>query len=91
MTKNSQKKAVALKYRPEKDKAPTITAKGSGNVAQKIIEIAEKNGIPIKDDPDLVEVLSKLDINESIPESIYVVVAELLAFAYSLNRKKKPV
>jgi len=91
MTKNSQKKAVALKYRPEKDSAPTVTAKGSGNVAQKIIEIAEKNGIPIKDDPDLVEVLSKLDINEAIPASIYVVVAELLAFAYALNRKNKPV
>jgi flagellar biosynthesis protein len=91
MTKNSQKKAVALKYRPEKDSAPTVTAKGSGNVAQKIIEIAEKNGIPIKDDPDLVEVLSKLDINEAIPASVYVVVAELLAFAYALNRKNKPV
>lgn len=91
MTKNSQKKAVALKYRPEKDNAPTVTAKGSGNVAQKIIEIAEKNGIPIKDDPDLVEVLSKLDINEAIPASVYVVVAELLAFAYALNRKNKPV
>lgn len=91
MTKKPQKKAVALKYRPEKDSAPTVTAKGSGNVAQKIIEIAEKNGIPIKDDPDLVEVLSKLDINEAIPASIYVVVAELLAFAYSLNRKNKPV
>ncbi len=91
MTKNSHKKAVALKYRPEENKAPSVTAKGSGNVAEKIIEIARKHGIPVKDDPDLIEVLSKLDINEEIPASVYIVVAELLAFAYSLNRKKKPV
>ena len=88
MMKNPQKKAVALNYRPEKDTAPKITAKGSGNVADKIIEIAKKHGIPVKDDPDLVEVLSKLDIREEIPVDVYVVVAELLAFAYSLNKKK---
>ena len=91
MTKNPQKKAVALKYQPEKDTSPKVTAKGSGNVADKIIEIARKHGIPVKDDPDLVEVLSKLDIKEEIPASVYLVVAELLAFAYSLNKKKKPV
>jgi flagellar biosynthesis protein len=87
MAKNPQKKAVALKYQPDKDNAPKITAKGSGNVAEKIIEIARKHGIPVKDDPDLVNVLSKLDIKEEIPASVYVVVAELLAFAYSLNKK----
>ena len=91
MAKNPQKKAVALKYQPDKDNAPKVTAKGSGNVAEKIIEIARKHGIPIKDDPDLVNVLSKLDIKEEIPASVYVVVAELLAFAYSLNKEKKPV
>ena len=87
MAKNPQKKAVALKYQPDKDNAPKVTAKGSGNVAEKIIEIARKHGIPVKDDPDLVNVLSKLDIKEEIPASVYVVVAELLAFAYSLNKK----
>ena len=87
MAKNPQKKAVALKYQPDKDNAPKVTAKGSGNVAEKIIEIARKHGIPIKDDPDLVNVLSKLDIKEEIPASVYVVVAELLAFAYSLNKE----
>jgi flagellar biosynthesis protein len=87
MKRNPQKKAVALTYQPEKDTAPKVTAKGVGNVAEKIIEIARKHGIPVKDDPDLVEVLSKLDIKEDIPASVYVVVAELLAFAYSLNKE----
>ncbi|HPA15562.1 MAG TPA: EscU/YscU/HrcU family type III secretion system export apparatus switch protein [Desulfobacterales bacterium] len=84
------KRAVALRYRPEKDAAPRVTAKGIGNVAEKIVEIAAQHGIPVKEDSDLVSVLSKLDIEEKIPPSVYIVVAELLAFVYSLNRKKRP-
>ena len=82
------KKAVALKYKPGQENAPKVTAKGIGSVAEKIIDIARKQGIPVKDDPDLVEVLSRLDLDEEIPPELYVIVAELLAFVYSLNRKK---
>jgi len=87
---NKSRKAVALKYRPEMDDAPRVTAKGQGRVAEHIIEMARSHGIPVKDDPDLVAVLSKLDIEAHIPASVYVVVAELLAFTYSLNRNKTP-
>ncbi|MBW2368705.1 MAG: EscU/YscU/HrcU family type III secretion system export apparatus switch protein [Deltaproteobacteria bacterium] len=87
---NKSRKAVALKYRPETDAAPKVTAKGQGRVAEHIIEMARSHGIPVKDDPDLVAVLSKLDIEAHIPASVYVVVAELLAFTYSLNRNKTP-
>ncbi|MBW1739624.1 MAG: EscU/YscU/HrcU family type III secretion system export apparatus switch protein [Deltaproteobacteria bacterium] len=83
-----QKKAVGLKYRPGEDNAPKVTAKGTGKIAEKIIEIARKHGIPVKDDPDLVEVLSRLDLEEEIPPELYVIIAELLAFVYNLNRKK---
>jgi flagellar biosynthesis protein len=89
--KKKQKKAVALTYRPEKDSAPKVAASGRGKVAERIIETAREYGIPVKDDPDLVEVLSRLDVSEEIPPSVYVVVAELLAFAYSVNGKKSPV
>lgn len=85
-----KRKAVALKYDKSEDKAPKVAAKGSGSVADKILEIAKLHGIPVKDDPDLIEVLSRLDINESVPPDIYVAVAELLAFVYSMNRKKEP-
>ncbi len=57
MDKKHQKKAVALKYDSETDSAPRVTAKGSGKIAQKIIELAQKHNIPIKDDPDLVNVI----------------------------------
>lgn len=89
--KKKQKKAVALIYRPPEDAAPKVAASGRGKVAEQIIETARSCGIPVKDDPDLVEVLSKLDIEEEIPPSVYVVVAELLAFAYSVNGKKAPL
>ncbi len=82
------KKAVALKYKPGDDHAPRITAKGTGRLAEKIIEMARKHGIPVKDDPDLVEVLSRLDLHDQIPPELYVVVAELLAFVYRLNKEK---
>ena len=84
-------RAIALRYRPDKDNAPKVVAKGAGCIAEKIIETARKHGIPVRDDPDLVEMLAKLDIAEEIPPSVYIVVAELLAFVYSINGKKRPV
>ncbi len=84
MKKNS---AVALKYRSATDRAPKVTARGMGKIAEKIIEIAKEHQIYIHEDPDLIEILSTLDINEEIPPDLYVVVAELLAFVYSLNQK----
>jgi len=83
-----QKKAAALRYKQGLDNAPKVTAKGRGKLAEKIIEMARQNGIPVKEDPDLVEVLSKLDLMEEIPPELYMVVAELLAYIYSLNNQK---
>jgi flagellar biosynthesis protein len=85
--KKTQKKAVALKYVPKVDRAPKITAKGSGLLAEKIIALAKENRIPIQEDPALVQILSQLDFYEEIPPSVYRVVAEILAFIYSMNNK----
>jgi flagellar biosynthesis protein len=81
--------AAALKYDPQEDTAPVMTAKGRGAIAEKIISIAKKNGIPIKEDPNLVQILSKLEIDEQIPPVLYKAVAEILAFVYSLNEKRR--
>jgi len=83
------KKAVALRYIQKLDRAPKVTAKGSGLLAQKIIELAQKHGVPIKEDPVLIQILSQLDFYQEIPPSIYVVVAEILAFVYSLNHRSQ--
>ncbi len=80
------KSAISLRYDLELAKAPKVTAKGRGEVAERIIALARKHDIPVKEDPDLVEILSYLDIGEEIPPSVYQVVAELLAFIYSVNK-----
>ncbi|MEE9258644.1 MAG: EscU/YscU/HrcU family type III secretion system export apparatus switch protein [Nitrospinaceae bacterium] len=81
------KSAVALKYRTDQDPAPKISAKGEGLVAERIIALAKENQVPIKEDPDLVQILSQVDINREVPASVYKVVAELLAFVYKMNQK----
>ena len=81
------KKAVALQYQPSEQNAPIVTAKGQGFIAEKIITMAKKRNIPIKDDPDLVQILSQIDLGEEIPASVYKVVAEIFAFIYHLNTR----
>ncbi len=78
-------KAAALKYEKYKDSAPKVVAKGKGYIAEKIIEIAKENNIPIKEDPDLIEMLYKLDIYDEIPEELYKVVAEIFAYIYKIS------
>ncbi|MCH8312826.1 MAG: EscU/YscU/HrcU family type III secretion system export apparatus switch protein [Nitrospinae bacterium] len=80
------KSAVSLRYKSSDDTAPKVTAKGKGLVAEKIISLALENNIPVQQDPDLVEVLSQMDINQEIPPTVYQVVAELLAFVYQMNK-----
>lgn len=86
---NKDKKAVSLKYERGKDAAPKVTAKGRGAVAEKILALAREHGVPIEKDTTMLEALYRLDINEEIPEDLYQIVAELLAFIYRMNSLKK--
>ena len=82
-------KAVALKYEPEKiDSAPYIVSKGEGEFAERIVEIAKKHGVIIREDRELVEFLSKLQINEQVPPELYELVSELLSFVYKLDEDR---
>lgn len=80
-----KKKAVAIKYKAVSQTAPTIAAKGAGLIAEKIIKIAKEHDIPIKEDADLVETLSQLDLDQEIPPELYAVIAEVLAWVYKVN------
>lgn len=75
----NQKTAVALSYEPE-DKAPKILAAGKGYVAEKILEVANQENIPVHKDEKLAGTLSKLEIGDYIPKELYGVVAEILVF-----------
>lgn len=86
--------AVALQYAG--DGAPRVTATGKGKVAEQILALAEENDIPLHEDPDLVTLLSRLDLGDEIPVELYVAVAQVLAFAYQVSgkdevMKKKPL
>jgi len=79
--------AISLKYSGGSNHAPKVTAKGQGWVAEKIIAMAEQQNIPIRKDKDLVALLEKIDVGREIPESLYKLVAELLAWVYQLNNE----
>ncbi len=89
MDKNKPKLAAAIKYDPKKHDAPVVAAKGSGLIAEKIISLAKKHSIPIREDAALVQVLARLDLDSQIPAELYRAVAEVLAFVYSLNERQR--
>lgn len=80
------KKAVALRYDTTKENAPKIVAKGKGESAESIIKIAQLHNLPIQKDEDLVELLSKVEIDHEIPEKLYIAVAEVFKFLYNITR-----
>ena len=80
-------KAVALSYNPEKDQAPVVVAQGRGYIAERIREVARESGVHLKEDSELVEYLMALDLYEEIPSELYAVIAEILAFIYSMDKK----
>lgn len=82
-------KAAALQYDKNKDAAPKLTAKGKGPIAEKILEIARENNIPIHRDEDLLEILETVEVDTEIPLEVYQVVAEIFSFLYQANQKRK--
>ncbi len=80
--------AVALHY--DGEGAPRVTAKGRGPVAEQILALAREHNVPIQQQPDLVRLLSKVDLGEEIPEALYVAVAEVIAFAFLVSGREPP-
>lgn len=78
------REAVALAYR-QTDAAPRVVARGKGLVAEEIIAKAREHGIYVHESPELVALLTQVDIDEHIPPQLYLAVAELLAWLYRLE------
>lgn len=87
MTKNSNPTTIAVALHYNEVDAPKITAKGQGDLAERILEIAKRNNIPLHEDRDLVTLLAKLELGDEIPELLYRAVAEIISFAYILSGK----
>lgn len=89
------KKAVALTYDEDKQNAPVIVASGMGYMAEKIVEIASENGVPVYEDDSLATVLTQLELGSEIPEELYQAVVDIYAYFlhFTLNgeeKKQKP-
>ncbi|WP_372996929.1 EscU/YscU/HrcU family type III secretion system export apparatus switch protein [Marinobacter sp.] len=82
-TEHPSTAAVALKY--DGEKAPTISATGTHELAEEIIRIAREHNVPLYENAELASILARLSLNEEIPESLYRVVAEILAFAFHIR------
>ncbi len=80
--------AIALNY--DGENAPRLTAKGRGELAQRILALAEEHDVPLHEDPELAALLSQLPLGEEIPQALYRAVAEVIAFAYLLSGKRPP-
>ncbi|WP_040948649.1 EscU/YscU/HrcU family type III secretion system export apparatus switch protein [Gorillibacterium massiliense] len=85
--KHPIRQAVALRYSPDQMQAPILAAKGKGVVADEIISKAKEYGIPIQEDPSLVEVLGQLELEREIPPELYQLVAEILSFVYRADNR----
>jgi flagellar biosynthesis protein len=80
--------AVALRY--DGDGAPRVIAKGRGELAERIREVAREHDVPMHADRELVELLSRVDLGEEIPPELYLAVAQVLAFAYRISGRTAP-
>jgi flagellar biosynthesis protein len=85
MIEEELKQAVALFY--DGNEAPTVTAKGEGATAEEIIQIAQENGITLCENEALLQLLMTLELGDQIPESLYIAIAQIIAFAYYLQGK----
>ncbi len=77
--------AAALKYDPVGSDAPQIVAFGRGLMAQEMLRVAQEHGVPLHEDAQLVEALSRLELTQSIPRELYAVVAEVLAYVFRID------
>jgi flagellar biosynthesis protein len=91
MNKTDQKPselAIALKY--DGENAPKLTAKGRGELAERILALAEEHNVPLHEDVELAALLSQIPLGDEIPQALYRAIAEVIAFAYLLSGKRPP-
>ena len=81
-------RVVALRHDRERGRAaaaPSVVARGEGEVGRRILELARRHGVPVREDRDLLELLATCSLGDEIPTELFGAVAELLAYLYRLN------
>lgn len=77
---------AALRYDTSEDDAPKLVARGRGHTAQRILDLAREHDLPVTKDPTLISILGALDVGAEIPPDLYGVIAEVLAWAYHVDK-----
>ncbi|HDS1699142.1 MULTISPECIES: EscU/YscU/HrcU family type III secretion system export apparatus switch protein [Pseudomonas] len=85
MSHTTPRQAIALNY--DGHQAPTLTAKGDGELAEAILALAREHEVPIYENAELVRLLARLELGDQIPEALYLTIAEIIAFAWQLRGK----
>lgn len=85
MSRPQDKQAIVLRHEEGSSSAPRVVAKGRGELAERLLAIAEEHGVPIRRDPDLLQFLTATQIGDEVPEEVYGAVAALIAFLWRLN------
>ena len=80
--------AIALKY--DGENAPRLTARGRGDLAQRILNLATEHNVPLHENAELAALLAQIPLGDEIPEALYRAVAEVIAFAYLLSGRRPP-
>lgn len=86
----TRKTAIALQESEVLGHAPTISAAGRGKIAEQILQLAQENGINVREDSALAEMLAKIELDSPIPSEAFLAVAEILSYVYRANGKKDP-
>ncbi|KAB3539643.1 flagellar biogenesis protein [Alkaliphilus pronyensis] len=89
MKSKKLKQAVALKFNPEKDNAPRVTAAGKGVVAENILDKAIESSVPIHEDQKLVKELIQFKVGTEIPPELYEIVAQVLIFIEDIDGRRE--
>ena len=89
MSDRPEKAAVGLSYDPDSPAAPRVVAKGRGELAERLLTIAEEHVVPIRRDPDLLQYLTATQLGDEVPEEVYGAVAAMIAFLWRLNDAEK--
>ena len=87
--KKNRIKAAALRYNAATDDIPRIVGLGQGKVAEKILQTARQNDIPVVEDDALAAVLNDLNVGDEIPEELYQMIAEVLVFLCTIDQEYK--
>lgn len=77
--------AVGLRYDPDQEGAPRVVARGRGETAARILALAEEHGVPVRRDPDLLQLLAGARLGEEVPDDLYTAVAHVIAFLWRVN------